>query len=110
MKVFMSDPFQKKTIRFLKKLFTFAGTRNKKMQKGSMDMDTIKQMVRGIMTTRADEIDCAECFEQLDQFVELVLAGKSISDAMPLVQHHLDHCRDCKEEFEVLLKALRSIT
>jgi hypothetical protein len=39
-----------------------------------------------------------------------VLAGKSISDAMTLVQHHLDHCRDCKEEFEVLLKALRSIT
>ena len=106
----MFSPFQKKTFRFLKKLFTSEGIRKRKAQKGSMDTDTLKQMVRGIMTTRTDEIACAKCFEMLDQFAELKLAGKSTSEAMPLVQHHLEHCPDCKEEFELLLKALKSIS
>jgi hypothetical protein len=71
-----------------------------------VDPGTVKQMARGIMTTRLDEIGCTECYEQMDQFVDLVLAGKSAADAMPLVQDHLDRCLDCQEEFRALLAAL----
>lgn len=71
-----------------------------------LDPGTVKQMARGIMTTRLDEIGCTECYEQMDQFVDLVLAGKSAADAMPLVQDHLDRCPDCQEEFRALLAAL----
>ena len=69
----------------------------------------LRQMVYDIFTTRPDEIGCQECFEQLDRFVELTLAGKNAAEAMPLVQDHLDHCSDCREEFEALLAALRAL-
>ncbi|KKK61341.1 hypothetical protein LCGC14_3015300 [marine sediment metagenome] len=84
--------------------------KKKKLKKGTLDVDTLKQMVRGIMSSREDEIDCDECFEQLDHFSELSLAGKSADEALPLVKQHLETCPDCKEEFEVLLKALNAVS
>ena len=75
----------------------------------TLDLDTLKQMVRGIITTRPDEIGCDECFEQLDRFVEMTLAGKNAAEAMPLVQDHLERCDDCREEFEALMVALRAL-
>jgi hypothetical protein len=69
----------------------------------------IKQMVRNVLTTRPDEIGCDECLERLDRFVEMELAGKNPAEAMPLVQDHLERCRDCHEEFDALLEALRRL-
>jgi hypothetical protein len=70
----------------------------------------LNRMVRNILTARPDEIGCDECFEQLDRFVEMELAGKNAAEAMPLVQDHLERCTDCREEFEALLAALRDLT
>ena len=70
---------------------------------------TLKRMVRNVLTTRPDEIGCDECFEELDLFVEMKLAGKNVAEAMPLVQDHLERCRDCREEFEALLTALQAL-
>jgi hypothetical protein len=70
----------------------------------------LKRMVRNILTARPDEIGCDECFEQLDRFVEMTLAGKNAAEAMPLVQDHLERCGDCREEFEALLAALRALS
>lgn len=67
----------------------------------------LASMVQMIANTRPDEIGCDECFEQLDRFVELTLAGRNAAEAMPLVQDHLDRCGDCREEFEMLLAALQ---
>jgi hypothetical protein len=75
----------------------------------TLDLDTLKRMVREMITTRPDEIGCDECFEQLDRFVEMTLAGKNAAEAMPLVQDHLGRCDDCREEFEALLAALRAL-
>jgi len=75
----------------------------------TLDLDRLKQMVREIVTTRPDEIGCDECFEQLDRFVEMTLAGKNAAEAMPLVQDHLERCHDCREEFEALLAALHAL-
>lgn len=76
---------------------------------GPLDAGEVKSMVRGIVTTRPDEIGCDQCFEELDRFVEMTLAGKNVAEAMPLVQDHLERCRDCREEFEALLAALRAL-
>ena len=76
----------------------------------SMDPQDVKALVRGIVSTREDEIDCEQCFERLDRFVDLVMAGKNAAEALPLVQDHLNRCRDCREEFEVLLAALKGRT
>ncbi len=74
-----------------------------------LDRDQLSNLVRLIITTRPDEIGCDECLEEVDRFVEIKLAGLDAAEAMPLVQDHLDKCRDCREEFEALLRALRTI-
>lgn len=76
-----------------------------------MELDTtiLRGMVRRIAHTHDDEIDCDQCFEELDRFAELKLAGKKPAEALPLVQDHLENCRYCREEFEALLDALQAL-
>jgi len=61
------------------------------------------------MMARPDEIGCDECFEKMDTFAEMELAGKSPEEAMPLVQDHLMKCKDCCEEYEALLEAIKQL-
>lgn len=74
-----------------------------------LDRNTLRQMVWDVFTTRPDELSCQQCFDHLDHFAELSLIGKSAAQAMPLVQDHLQHCADCRQEFEALLDALRAV-
>jgi hypothetical protein len=76
----------------------------------NLEPAALKQMVRVVLSTRPDEIGCDECLDQLDRFVEMKLAGKDVAQAMPLVHDHLERCRDCREEFEALLEALRALS
>ena len=75
---------------------------------GGLDPYRLKAMVRGIMTARPDEIGCAECFVHMARYVEMVRAGAKAAGVMPLVHDHLARCRDCREEFEALLVAVRA--
>jgi hypothetical protein len=86
------------------KLFAARGRRA-----ATLEPHVVRRLVRGIVTTRPDEIGCQECFEELDRFVEMRLAGKDAAEAMPLVQDHLERCGDCREEFEALLAALQAL-
>jgi hypothetical protein len=74
----------------------------------ALDAKQIGELVKGVLTTRPDEIGCDDCFEQLDHFAELHLAGKDAAAALPLVQDHLERCQDCREEFTALLLALQA--
>jgi hypothetical protein len=69
----------------------------------------LKRMVYDVLTTRPDEIGCDECFEQLDRYIDMTLAGKDAAEAMPLVADHLRRCQDCREEFEALLDVLSAL-
>jgi hypothetical protein len=80
------------------------------MMKGKLEPTEIKRLVREVLTTRPDEVGCDECLEQLDRFVEMTLDGQDAAEAMPLVQHHLEHCDNCREEFEALLAVLRTLS
>ncbi len=72
------------------------------------DTDIFRALIREILEARGVEIGCDECFEQLDRFVEMRLAGMDAGQAMPLVQEHLQVCGECRQEFEALLVALRA--
>ena len=52
--------------------------------------------------TRA-EIGCDECFDLLDEFVELELAGADADARIPGLQAHLDGCSACREEHDSLV-------
>jgi hypothetical protein len=74
-----------------------------------LDRRTLKQIIHEVITTRPDEISCQQCFDHLDHFAEISLVGRHAAEAMPLIQDHLDHCGECRQEFEALLQALQGI-
>lgn len=90
----------------IRKLWAALTGRRRGPSEPALPPDQMARMVQMVAMTRPDEIDCDQCFEQLDRFAELHLAGKDPAEAMPLVQDHLDRCGDCREEFEALLAAL----
>jgi hypothetical protein len=49
-----------------------------------------------------DQVSCDQCFELLDQYVELELAGRDADALLPGVQTHLDGCPACREDYESL--------
>ena len=53
------------------------------------------------------ELTCDECFEALDRYVELELAGRSDS-AIPGLRAHLQGCPACREDHDSLLAYLDS--
>ncbi len=44
----------------------------------------------------------------MDHFAEMELSGLDAGAVMPLVRDHLSKCEDCRETFEVLLRAMRA--
>jgi anti-sigma factor RsiW len=48
------------------------------------------------------EILCDECFEKIDEYVDLELIGAAADEAIPGMRAHLDGCPACHEEYESL--------
>lgn len=74
-----------------------------------LTIEFLKKLLNTLKNTEDVEIGCDECFEELDRFAELQLAGKNAAEALPLVQAHLEKCQNCREEYEALLAALQQL-
>ncbi|MGB3633899.1 MAG: hypothetical protein WA982_07655 [Rubrobacteraceae bacterium] len=74
-----------------------------------LDREELNKLVRAALETGEQELDCDDCLDQVDSFVEMELAGLNAAAAMPLVHNHLQKCGDCREEFEALLVAMRAV-
>ena len=48
------------------------------------------------------EVGCDECFDLLDEFVELELAGADADRQIPGLRTHLEACPACREEHDAL--------
>lgn len=48
------------------------------------------------------EVTCEECFEQLDRYVDLELAGADADGAVPGLRAHLKGCPACREDHDSL--------
>ena len=48
------------------------------------------------------EVSCEVCFERLDEYVDLEVAGADPDAAIPGMRAHLDGCPACREEHESL--------
>ena len=58
--------------------------------------------LRNISETQDEEISCTECFDLVSHFVELETSGGNVATELPHVKQHLDQCRACREEYEML--------
>ena len=48
------------------------------------------------------EVTCEQCFELLDEYVDLEAAGHDADDRIPGMRAHLDGCPACNEDYDSL--------
>jgi hypothetical protein len=56
------------------------------------------------------EVSCEQCFELLDEYVELELAGEDADRRLPGLSEHLQGCPACREDHESLRDFVRGST
>ena len=67
-----------------------------------MDRPDLKQTLGRLLGPAGPEVGCDVCFDELDRFVELEVAGHDADAAVPGLHAHLDGCPACREEHESL--------
>jgi hypothetical protein len=66
---------------------------------GDLDRDRLARM----LGPAEPELTCDECFENLDRYVELELAGADADVVIPGLRPHLQGCPACREDHDSLL-------
>ena len=66
------------------------------------DRPDLKQALGRLLGPAEPEIGCDECFDHLDRYVDLELAGADVDTALPGFRAHLVGCPACREEHESL--------
>ena len=63
---------------------------------------TARDLAARLIGPRGPEIGCEACFERLDEYVELELAGADAEASVAGMRAHLDGCPACREDHESL--------
>jgi hypothetical protein len=69
-----------------------------------MNDDTLKRL----LGPAEPEVLCDECFERLDEYVDLELLGEPADERIPGLRAHLDGCPACREDYESLRALVQS--
>lgn len=67
-----------------------------------MDRVDLVHALRRLLGPAEPEIGCDECFEEIDRYVDLEVAGADADAAVPGLRAHLIGCPACREEYESL--------
>lgn len=59
-------------------------------------------LLPGLLGPAGPELSCEACFEQIDRYVDLQLAGADADAAVPGMHEHLAGCPACAEEHATL--------
>jgi hypothetical protein len=60
------------------------------------------ELLGRVLGPNAPELTCEQCFEELDRYVELVVAGEGAEEQIPGMRAHLQGCPACAEDFRSL--------
>jgi len=63
-----------------------------------MSHDTLKRL----LGPAEPELLCDECFEKLDEYLELELQGGQADERLPGMRAHLEGCPACNEDYDSL--------
>jgi hypothetical protein len=69
-----------------------------------MSHDTLKRL----LGPAEPELLCDECFEKLDEYVELELQGGQADERLPGMRAHLEGCPACNEDYDSLREFVQS--
>ena len=65
-------------------------------------------MIERLLGPEGPEVTCEECFERLDEYVELELGGEDADARVPGMRAHLEGCPACREDHDSLRELVRS--
>jgi hypothetical protein len=60
--------------------------------------DRRRELLARLLGPARPEVTCEECFELLDEYVELELAGADANARLPGMDAHLEGCPACDED------------
>ena len=61
-----------------------------------------RELIARLLGPSGPEVSCDECFELLDVYVDLELAGETADAHLPGMREHLQGCPACHEDHESL--------
>jgi hypothetical protein len=67
-----------------------------------MERPELQQALGRLLGPDGPEVGCDVCFDELDRYVELEVAGADVDAAIPGLRAHLDGCPACREEHDSL--------
>jgi hypothetical protein len=67
-----------------------------------------EKLLARLIGSLGPELDCEECFEELDRYVELELDGADADAAIPGMRAHLEGCSACQDDRDSLRDLLVS--
>lgn len=67
------------------------------------DRSNANELLGRLLGPAESEIGCDACFDDLDRYVELELAGADADGALPGFRAHLAGCPACREEHDSLV-------
>jgi hypothetical protein len=65
---------------------------------GNMTWRQDEKLLRALLGPKGPELSCEECFDELDRYVELELAGEDPDAAIPEMHAHLEGCPACHQD------------
>ena len=71
-------------------------------------METNDTTVKRLLGPSDPELLCDECFEKLDEYVELELRGADADERISGMRPHLEGCPACREDYESLRELIRT--
>ena len=69
-----------------------------------MTTDRTRDLIARLLGPAEAEVSCEACFELLDQYVDLEVAGEDADARLPGVRAHLQGCPACREDHASLLE------
>ena len=71
-----------------------------------MSIPQLSPVLRRLLGPGRPEVTCEVCFDELDRYVDLELAGADAEAAVPGMAAHLRGCPACAEEHQSLTALL----
>jgi hypothetical protein len=72
------------------------------------DLRARELLLRRLLGPAGPELTCEQCFDGLDRYVELELAGANADEAIPGMRAHLEGCSACNEEHQSLCALVKA--
>jgi hypothetical protein len=65
------------------------------------------ELITRLLGPAGPEVSCEECFELLDEYIDLEVAGADADHRLPGMREHLHGCPACREDHDSLRDFVR---